>query len=203
MIKDLRKLINKTVAKLNPINHKKIDKHLLLSDILYKELKKEDIDIKRDNVNLIISLKKNKRVTIDCLDGTIYTNDNINIGKLRKFSVDHSGEIYNCAVKNVKRIMKKIRNIESEINNDNVTFKDQRVKDFRKFNSFKKSAKIYNIMDLREHKNIVDLRSYSNLIDLRDHKEVIDLRKFANVIDKRNVVNIVDFRDDYVMPMHL
>lgn len=191
MIKDLRKIVNKLAEKVRPIDYRRIGRHLLLSDILYKELRKEGLDIKRDNVNLIVRLKNNAKVIIDCLEGTIYTNENVHIGKLRKFSVDHSGEIYNCAIKNVKRIVDKINSIESEIKEDNVTFKQTKIKDLRKSN---KEASLKKVADLREFKNIIDLRSPVTVTDLRKFDNVMDLRSPAVVTDLRKFVSLVDFR---------
>lgn len=135
MIKDLRKLFLKVSIKVNPSDCRNKDVHLLLSDYLYKELKTEGIDVKRNNVNLIVSFKDNTRLIVDCLDGHIYIDNNDShkpIGKLRRFNMKRSGEAYDCAVQNAKRIINKIKAIQNEINNDNVIFKTASLKDMRK-----------------------------------------------------------------------
>lgn len=126
MLKDLRNIFSKIAIKVNPSDCRSKDVHLLLSDYLYKELKMEGIDVKRNNVNLIVSFKNNTNLVIDCLDGHLYMRgDNLNkqIGKLRRFNMNRSGEVYDCAVQNAQRIINKIKSIQQQINNDNVIFK--------------------------------------------------------------------------------
>lgn len=152
MIKDLRGKNVKIAIKTKPSDCKEEDLHLLLSNYLYKELKKESIDVKRNNVNLIVSLKNDTELIVDCLDGRIYMDDK-SIGKLRRFNMKRSGEAYDCAVQNAKRLINKIKSLQNELNQDNVIFKTSSIKkyikDLRNITShFKKQNN--NIIDMRK-----------------------------------------------------
>ena len=166
MIKDLRRIINKIAIRVNPSDCRNKDVHLLLSDYLYKELKSEGINVKRNNVNLIVSFKNNTKLVIDCLDGNIYMDDK-SIGKLRRFNMNRSGEAYDCAVQNAKRIINKIKGIQNEINNDNVIFKSAlSIKDHRKMKKFAS-----DIVSDRECAIVVV--DDNNIIEGRTHAEAI------------------------------
>ena len=152
MLKDLRKIISKIAIKVNPSDCKNKDMHLLLSDYLYKELKSEGINVRRNNVNLIVSFKDNTKLVVDCLDGHLYINteeSNKPIGKLRRFNIRRAGEAYDCAVQNARRIINKIKAIQNEINNDNVIFKSA---------SLKNNYLNYDILNYKNTNKIIDLR---------------------------------------------
>lgn len=187
---DFRKIINKLAIKVKPSECKSEDLHLRLSEYLYKELKTEGIKVNKNNVNLIVELNKHNSMIIDCMDGKIYLKgDNIDktIGKLRRFSLKRSGETYDCAVQNAKRLINKIKSLQNELNQDNVTFKTASLKDMRKIsikdlrkskNNFKKITNNINIVDLRKQPivqiSITDMRKRKTIIsDIRINTEII------------------------------
>lgn len=187
---DFRKLINKLAIKVKPSECRSEDLHLRLSEYLYKELKMEGIKVSKNNVNLIVKLNKSNSMIIDCMDGKIYLKGNNvdkTIGNLRRFSLKRSGEAYDCAVQNAKRLINKIKSLQNELNQDNVKFKTASLKDMRKTSvkdlrmartDFRKVANSINIVDMRKQPmvqiSLTDMRKRKTIIsDIRTNTEII------------------------------
>lgn len=190
---DFRKIINKIAIKVRPSDCQNEDLHIRLSEYLYKELKLEGIQVNRNNVNLIVKLNHNNNMIIDCMDGKIYLkgeNVDRNIGKLRRFSLKRSGEAYDCAVQNAKRLVNKIKSLQNELNQDNVKFKTACLKDTRKTSvkDLRKVACSINIVDMRKQP-IIQI----SLTDMRKRKTIIsDIR--TNTVITRHDYRYVKYK---------
>jgi len=131
----------------------KIDFSKEVAKYLYEELKQADLDVKKDNVLIYIMLDDNEYLMIDCVGGKIYHNKDDEekyfcmLGNFKNKT--HLGEAYNCAIFNVKKIIKKIE-----------TLKNKELKKEGKGCLAKENDE--EIIDLRE--DIVDLRKNSFIL---------------------------------------
>jgi hypothetical protein len=113
----------------------KINFNKEVAKYLYRELKNNDINVRKENVILYIDLNKNENLLIDCLAGKVYhnkDNDEKYLCDLGNFkNKTHLGEAYNCAVFNFKKLIKKIENLKNNelIKESNVEMLDLRTDD--------------------------------------------------------------------------
>ena len=115
----------------------KIEFNKELAKYLYKELKNENLDIKKENVLLYVYFNNNEHLLIDCLAGKVFHNKNNEekyICRLSNFkNKTHLGEAYNCAIFNVKKIKDKINSLK---NNELIKESSNEVLDLRKIKAF-------------------------------------------------------------------
>jgi hypothetical protein len=96
-----------------------------LAKYLWKELRKNDIDTKKNGLVLYVILNDDDYLHIDCLEGKVYLieDDNekyfCNLGQFK--NKKHLGEAYNCAMFNVDKLIKKIEALR-EIKEKNEQF---------------------------------------------------------------------------------
>ena len=202
---DMRQM-NKMAANIKPSDSKQKDFHLALADYLYKELKSQNMGVKRHNVILKISLKnkhedKYEHVIIDCLEGRMFLRGkevkDKYFGRLRRFQGgSRTSDAYHCAVQSATRIIKRIQKLQESLNGEerevlgDVTRLDLRNierQDLRKIN------KSVQRVDSRQHTaslNRVDLRRQVVRIDVRKILantcfERIDMRKIEKSSTKK------------------
>lgn len=117
--------IKRLCMKTNPSEIKKDDYHLMLAKYLYKELKSDGLNVKRNSVILSINLynkteQGHDKVIIDCLEGKLYLRGkelkDKPFGKLRSFKIGGSGDAYNCAVQSAKRISNRVNALLDKLN---------------------------------------------------------------------------------------
>lgn len=124
---DLRKRAIVAV-KVKPKDSKADDFHTALADYLYKELKHQGLEVKRNNVNLKIKLDKlhddkYDHIVIDCVVGKLFlrgieVKDKF-FGKLRRFEGSRPADAYHCVVQSATRIVNRVKRLMNDLLDDN------------------------------------------------------------------------------------
>ncbi len=124
---DLRKR-SITAVKVKPKDSKAGDFHTALADYLYKELRHQGLEVKRNNVNLKIKLDKlhddkYDHIVIDCVAGKLFlrgeeVRDKF-FGKLRRFEGSRPADAYHCMVQSATRIVNRIKRLMSDLLDEN------------------------------------------------------------------------------------
>jgi len=124
---DLRKRAI-TAVKIIPKDSRADDFHTAVAEYLYKELKYQGLNVKKQNVTLKISLDKickdkYDQIVIDCLAGKLYlrgkeVKDKF-FGKLRRFEGSCPSEAYHCVVQSATRIANRIKRLMNDLLDEN------------------------------------------------------------------------------------
>ena len=152
---DMRRSI--LAIKVKPKDSKADDFHTALADYLYKELKQQGLNIKRNNVNLKIILDKlhddkYDHIVIDCVAGKLFlrgqeVKDKF-FGKLRRFQGSRPADAYHCVVQSATRIVNRIKRLMDNLLDEN----DEReicAEEIERLDLRKKENKYYQAIDLR------------------------------------------------------
>lgn len=163
--------------KTKPEQNKYDNFHFALAEYLYKELKKNKVEVKKMNdlaVRIHIGepeLYKYHSLVIDCLDGNLYLINSKNnpkkIGKLSKFEGMRASDAFNCMKRSIYKILRKL----------NVYSIDHQG------NKIEKLAKLSHVKDMRRTAmKTIDLRKKTAIIDLRKTKDNFSISKFAKTL---------------------
>lgn len=105
-----------------------------LAKYLYKELRTNNLNVKKDKILIYVYLDNDDYILIDCLSGKVFiikNNEEKYLCALSNFkNKTHLGEAYNCAIYNTDKLIKKIENINNSelIKESNVEILDLRTK---------------------------------------------------------------------------
>lgn len=165
---DLRKRAILAV-KVKPKDSKANDFHIALADYLYKELRHQGLNVKRNSVNLKIKLDKLHDdkydcIVVDCIAGKLFlrgkeVKDKF-FGKLRRFEGSRPADAYYCVVQSATRIANRVKRLINNLLDDN----DER--------------EIY-----AEEIERVDLRR--KRIDMRKKAEITEMPSFTDIGDRQ------------------